>query len=172
MCRRESTEDSRWPDRGSWRLRERQRKELLVCWLISDNRHVYLPNLTLSVSLSLCQEYDRDRRVYQHHLDLERAEQLKRPTEDLLVADTVSFPPLTKLDWMKLPSQAFADLLMVVQFASSFQEFLQLDQAPTLPALFCSLFNHHSEILSNLFVQFLRAALFDPGSNALTTAGL
>ena len=117
------------------------------------------------------QEYDRDRRLYQHRLDLERAQQLKRPTEDLLVGDTVSFPPLGKLAWLKLPSTAFADLLMVFQFTQSFREFLEMEAAPSFPSLFCSLHNHGTEVLSDLFVQLLRAALFDPGSNALTTAG-
>jgi hypothetical protein len=117
------------------------------------------------------QEYDRDRRLYQHRLDLERAQQLKRPTEDLLVGDTVSFPPLGKLAWLKLPSTTFADLLMVFQFTHSFREFLEMEAAPSLPSLFCSLHNHGTEVLTDLFVQLLRATLFDPGSNALTTAG-
>ena len=60
---------------------------------------------------------------------------------------------------------------MVFQFTHSFREFLEMEAAPSLPSLFCSLHNHGTEVLTDLFVQLLRATLFDPGSNALTTAG-
>ena len=103
---------------------------------------------------------------------MEKAEQLKRPTEDLLVSDTAAFPQLDKLQWMKLPAWNFADLLMVVQFAQSFQEFLGLEATPRLPQIFCSLFDDGSENLTSLFVQFLTAALYDPGSNAVTLSGI
>lgn len=102
---------------------------------------------------------------------MEKAEQLKRPTEDLLVSDTVSFPVLHKLPWIKLPARAFADLLMIAQFTNSFQEFLELEEAPSLPQIYHSLYNNGSEILTDIFVQFLKAALFDPGSNAVTLSG-
>ena len=152
---------------------------LHIMWNIPQCRMIpnslIVKNLThwhhLLLSLSHSQDYDRDRRLYQHQLDLEKAEQLKRPTEDLLVTDTLSFPLLKKLDWLKLPSHAFADLTMVLQFVHSFREFLEMECAPSFPSLFCSLYNHGTETLSDLFVQLLRAALFDPGSNALTTAG-
>ena len=88
------------------------------------------------------------------------------------MADTVSLPALSKMNWLKLPPQAFADLLMVVQFSHSFREFLDLDSAPSLSAVYCSLHSSGgSEVLSELLVHFLRTALFDPGSNALTTSG-
>ena len=102
---------------------------------------------------------------------MEKAKQLKRPTEDLLVTDTVTFPPLNRLGWIKLPSQAFADLLMIVQFTSSFTEFLGLDKAPSLSDVYCSLYNNDNDILIELFVQFIKTSLFDPGSNAVTISG-
>ena len=146
---------------------------------LSLNLYMYLLQILLKItnfakqfaSFHSVQEYNRDHRLYQHQLDMERAEQLKRPTEDLLVSDLVSFPPLVKLGWLKLPSAAFADLLMVFQFVHSFREFLELEVAPGLPSLFSSLHNHGVEVVGQLFVQLLRAVLFDPGSNALTTAG-
>lgn len=103
---------------------------------------------------------------------MEKAEQLKRPTEDLLVSDTVAFPQLEKLQWIKLPAWTFADLLMIVQFAQSFQEFLELETTPCLPQIFCSLFDDGNKNLTTLFVQFLKAALYDPGSNAVTLSGI
>ena len=103
---------------------------------------------------------------------MEKAEQLKRPTEDLLVTNTVALPSLHKLPWIKLPARAFADLLMIAQFSQSFQEFLELESAPTLPQIYCSLYSSGSEILGDMFVQFLKAVLFDPGSNAVTLSGI
>ena len=154
---------------------ERKAKERTSRLLAHLKQQVCLPLSRLGnhpPSLPPSQEFDRDRRLYQHRLDQEKAAQLKRPTEDLLVSDTVSFPPLSKLDWLKLPATAFADLLMVLQFSHCFREFLEMEVAPSLPSLYCSLHNHRSEVLADLFVQLLRAALFDPGSNALTTAGV
>ena len=103
---------------------------------------------------------------------MEKAEQLKRPTEDLLVTDKAAFPMLDKLPWVKLPAWTFADLLMIVQFTWSFQEFLELETAPSLPQIYCSLFGNGGESLTALFVQFLKAALYDPGSNAVTLSGI
>ena len=44
------------------------------------------------------------------------AEQLKRPTEDLLVTDLAPLPPLHPMTWVVLPAPAFANLLMAVEF--------------------------------------------------------
>lgn len=74
-------------------------------------------------------------------LEREKAEQLRRPTEDLLVNDLITLPPLTKLKWMKLPSPIFADLVMVFEFSRSFDDYLEMEGFPKFPEVYAGLFN-------------------------------
>ena len=87
------------------------------------------------------QEIERDRMMRLRQLEMEKAEQLRKPTEDLLVRDLHSMPPINKLDWVKLPNEAFANLLMVFEFAHSFEEFLELDPVPRFWELYGGLYN-------------------------------
>ena len=111
------------------------------------------------------QEIDRGRRLFQQQLEREKAEQLKRPTEDLIVRDSAPLPMLGRVGWMQLPAHAFADLLMTIEFSKSFDEFLELDPPPTIPELYGGLYNIEScrGTLLRVFVQFLKAVLYDPG---------
>jgi len=89
--------------------------------------------------------------------------QLKRPIEDLEVRDSSSLPSLSAMGWVQLPSKAFADLLMLCEFARSFSEFLELENDfPKLATVYLSLYNHGKSWI-HLLTQLLRAALHDPG---------
>ena len=101
-------------------------------------------------------------RRYQQALDLEKAEQMKRPTEDLEVRGSFRLLPLPRLSWMRLPDAAFADLLMVVEFCTTFVAFLELETPPTLEALYSALYDGGVAWVTVLS-QLLKAALYDPG---------
>ena len=102
-------------------------------------------------------------RMYQQQLDVEKAQQLKRPTEDLEVRDSSSLPTLPEMGWVRLPAQAFADLLMVVEFGQSFVEFLELEPPPMLSDIYLALYNFKGgKMLMELCAQLLKAALHDP----------
>ena len=63
-----------------------------------------------------------------------------------------------------MPDDAFADLLMAVEFGKSFDEFLELGPAPSLCELYLSLYNEgEGEVLGAFCMQLLRTALYDPG---------
>ncbi len=96
---------------------------------------------------------------------MEKAEQLKRPTEDLEVRETSSLSSLSYLGWVRLPSSAFSNLLMVMEFAHSFEEFLELDPAPPLlNEVYLSMYNGGGgKVVVDLCSQLLKAALYDPG---------
>ena len=103
-------------------------------------------------------------RLRQQQLEMEKAEQLKRPTEDLLVRGIPSITVLPSLAWVRLPASSFADLLMAVEFGNSFDEFLELDPSPSLHELYLSLYNEcEGEVMVAFCVQLLRAVLYDPG---------
>ena len=74
-------------------------------------------------------------------LEREKAEQLRRPTEDLLVNDLIELPTLTKLKWVELPPHSFADLVMVFEFSHSFDDFLEIERVPRFSELYAGLFN-------------------------------
>lgn len=86
-------------------------------------------------------ERENDRLVRLRQLEREKAEQLRRPTEDLLVNDLVKLPALTKLKWVRLPAHSFADLVMVFEFSHSFDDFLEIDRVPRFSDIYAGLFN-------------------------------
>ncbi len=116
------------------------------------------------VCLFLCLFVSLFVRIYQQQLEMEKAEQLKRPTEDLEVRETSTLPSLLALGWVRLPADAFSSLLMVIEFAQSFDEFLELEPAPPiLGDLYLSLYNGGGgRAMMELCAQLLKAAIYDP----------
>ena len=96
------------------------------------------------------QEKERDRITHLRQQEMERAEQLRRPTEDLLVRDLNTLPTLPSLVWMRLPPKSFSDLLMVFEFGNSFNEFLELERVPGLVELYSGLYNVEQSVDSLL----------------------
>lgn len=131
------------------------------------------------------QEEERERLARLRQLDIERAEQLRKPTEDLLVKNLTTLPPLPKMELVCLSSKAFLDLVTIFQFTNSFEEFLDLDSVPQLPDLYCGLFNAHWVKTKNMenndeemvvatssdknsviqvLIQMVKAVTHDPGT--------
>ena len=109
-------------------------------------------------------------RLYRQQLDIEKAEQLKRPTEDLEVREATSLFSLPEMGWVRLPSQAFADLLMVTEFGHSFEEFLQLEPSLPLSSIYLSLYNYQEgKVVVELCTQLLKAVVYDPGKELYYT---
>ena len=103
-------------------------------------------------------------RLYRQQLDIEKAEQLKKPTEDLEVREAASLFSLAEMGWVRLPSRAFADLLMVTEFGHSFEEFLQLEPSLSLSEVYLALYNYQEGgVIMELCTQLLKAAIYDPG---------
>lgn len=104
-------------------------------------------------------------RLYRQQLDIEKAEQLKKPTEDLEVREAASLFSLAEMGWVRLPSQAFADLLMVTEFGHSFEEFLELEPSLSLSNVYLALYNYQEGgVIMELCTQLLKAAIYDPGT--------
>ena len=80
---------------------------------------------------------------------MQKAEQLRRPIEDLLVNDLIDLPTLSKIKWIHLPSNSFADLVMVFEFCHSFEDFLELESIPKFPEVYRGLFNIEKETTPN-----------------------
>ena len=108
--------------------------------------------------------YAHTYRQYQQQLDMEKAEQLKRPTEDLEVRETSALTPLSPLGWIRLPAESFSNLLMVVEFSHSFDEFLEMESSPPqLGEVYLALYNGGGgKVLMELCGQLLKAAIYDP----------
>ena len=170
-CRGEVRLKQKWEGRGIWLLKLNCASLPLL--LISFFPHLFLPTCTLylppsspplplsSVIFSL---HTPSPRLRQQQLEMEKAEQLRRPTEDLLVHGIPSITVLPSLAWVRLPASSFADLLMAVEFGNSFDEFLELDPSPSLCELYLSLYNEQEgEVLVAFCMQLLRAVLYDPG---------
>ena len=122
-------------------------------------------------------ERENDRLVRLRQLEREKAEQLRRPTEDLLVNDLVKLPALTKLKWVRLPAHSFADLVMVFEFSHSFDDFLEIDRVPRFSDIYAGLFNvlverdddedenvRKTNGLVLLTMHLVKAAVLDGGS--------
>ncbi len=57
---------------------------------------------------------------------MEKASELRRPVEDMLLKDQDEMPQIPRIKGVLLSGQPLADLLMVVEFLNNFQEPLDL----------------------------------------------
>ncbi len=122
------------------------------------------------------QEEERERMTRLRQLDLEKAEQLRKPTEDLLVKNLSNMPSLSKMELVALSSEAFMDLVTAFQFVHSFEDFLDLDSTPLFIDLYCGLFNttidsdgmlvcsEGTDTVLNVLIQMVKAVVHDPGT--------
>ena len=97
---------------------------------------------------------------------MDEEEQFKQPTEDLEVHETSCLPSLAALGWVRLPADAFSNLLMVVEFTHSFKELLNLlnlDVLPPLDNVYLALYNWgRGQVLMELCSQLFKEATYDP----------
>ncbi|KAK0146482.1 Bromodomain adjacent to zinc finger domain protein 2B [Merluccius polli] len=107
---------------------------------------------------------NKERKLELKRLELEMAKELKKPNEDLCLADHKNLPEFSRIPGLLLPGGAFSDCLMVMQFLHSFGRVLLLDM-PTLSVLQEGLLNVGGSMgtVHALLVSLLSAAMRDPG---------
>ncbi|XP_033098027.1 bromodomain adjacent to zinc finger domain protein 2B-like isoform X3 [Anneissia japonica] len=111
----------------------------------------------------------RERKVQLKRMELHMMKELKKPVDDLKVIDPkLPLPELPRIPGVKLPGQAFADCIMIVEFMHNFGESLGLDlddDVPSLNALQEGLLNNddYNTDLLRFTVRLLRLAYEDPG---------
>ncbi|XP_073939770.1 bromodomain adjacent to zinc finger domain protein 2A isoform X3 [Castor canadensis] len=95
-------------------------------------------------------------------------EEMKKPTEDMCLADHQPLPDFTRIPGLTLPSRAFSDCLIIVEFLHSFGKVLGFDptkDVPSLGVLQEGLLCQGDSLgkVQDLLVRLLKAALYDPG---------
>ncbi|KAI9530420.1 hypothetical protein NQZ68_004438, partial [Dissostichus eleginoides] len=109
---------------------------------------------------------ERKRRL--RRLEVEKAKELKKPNEDMCLADHEPLPELSRIPGLVLTGSTFSDCLVVLQFLCSFGKVLRLDLNPNmlnLNDLQKGLLNTGDSLgkVQDLLVSMLSAAVSDPG---------
>eukprot|EP00076_Gallus_gallus_P042360 XP_025007898.1 bromodomain adjacent to zinc finger domain protein 2B isoform X17 [Gallus gallus] len=112
---------------------------------------------------------NKERKLEQRRLELEMAKELKKPNEDMCLADQkVALPELPRIPGLVLSGSTFSDCLMIVQFLRNFGKVLGFDvntDVPSLSTLQEGLLNigdSRGEV-QDLLVKLVTAAVCDPG---------
>ncbi|XP_033612267.1 bromodomain adjacent to zinc finger domain protein 2B isoform X6 [Fukomys damarensis] len=111
---------------------------------------------------------NKERKLEQRRLELEMAKELKKPNEDMCLADQKPLPALPRIPGLVLSGSTFSDCLMVVQFLQNFGKVLGFDvnvDVPNLSVLQEGLLNIGDSMgeVQDLLVRLLSAAVCDPG---------
>ncbi|NXI40574.1 BAZ2B protein, partial [Galbula dea] len=111
---------------------------------------------------------NKERKLEQRRLELEMAKELKKPNEDMCLADQKPLPELPRIPGLVLDGSTFSDCLMVVQFLSNFGKVLGFDvnvDVPSLSVLQEGLLNRGDSVgeVQDLLVKLVSAAVCDPG---------
>uniref|UniRef100_A0A8B9G2A5 Bromodomain adjacent to zinc finger domain protein 2B n=1 Tax=Amazona collaria TaxID=241587 RepID=A0A8B9G2A5_9PSIT len=111
---------------------------------------------------------NKERKLEQRRLELEMAKELKKPNEDMCLADQKPLPELTRIPGLVLNGSTFSDCLMVVQFLRNFGKVLGFDvnaDVPSLSVLQEGLLNIGDSMgeVQDLLVRLVSAAVCDPG---------
>uniref|UniRef100_A0A8C3QS20 Bromodomain adjacent to zinc finger domain protein 2B n=1 Tax=Cyanoderma ruficeps TaxID=181631 RepID=A0A8C3QS20_9PASS len=111
---------------------------------------------------------NKERKLEQRRLELEMAKELKKPNEDMCLADQKPFPELSRIPGLVLDGSTFSDCLMVVQFLRNFGKVLGFDvtiDVPSLSVLQEGLLNIGDSMgeVQDLLVKLVSAAVCDPG---------
>ncbi|XP_074858189.1 bromodomain adjacent to zinc finger domain protein 2B isoform X9 [Carettochelys insculpta] len=111
---------------------------------------------------------NKERKLEQRRLELEMAKELKKPNEDMCLADQKPLPELPRIPGLILSGSTFSDCLMVVQFLRNFGKVLGFDvnmDVPNLSILQEGLLNIGDSMgeVQDLLVRLLSAAVCDPG---------
>ncbi|XP_066544381.1 bromodomain adjacent to zinc finger domain protein 2B isoform X6 [Amia ocellicauda] len=111
---------------------------------------------------------NKERKLELRRLELEIAKELKKPNEDMCLADHKSLPELSRIPGLVLPGSTFSDCLMVVQFLRNFGKVLGFDismEVPSLSVLQEGLLNVGDSMgeVQDLLVRLLSAVVCDPG---------
>ncbi|NXX42543.1 BAZ2B protein, partial [Tricholaema leucomelas] len=111
---------------------------------------------------------NKERKLEQRRLELEMAKELKKPNEDMCLADQKPLPELPRIPGLVLDGSTFSDCLMVVQFLRNFGKVLGFDvnvDVPSLSVLQEGLLNLGDSMgeVQDLLVKLVSAAVCDPG---------
>uniref|UniRef100_A0A8B9PXS6 Bromodomain adjacent to zinc finger domain protein 2B n=1 Tax=Apteryx owenii TaxID=8824 RepID=A0A8B9PXS6_APTOW len=111
---------------------------------------------------------NKERKLEQRRLELEMAKELKKPNEDMCLADQKPLPELPRIPGLVLSGSTFSDCLMVVQFLRNFGKVLGFDvnvDVPSLSVLQEGLLNIGDSMgeVQDLLVKLVSAAVCDPG---------
>ncbi|KFQ33982.1 Bromodomain adjacent to zinc finger domain protein 2B, partial [Merops nubicus] len=111
---------------------------------------------------------NKERKLEQRRLELEMAKELKKPNEDMCLADQKPLPELPRIPGLVLDGSTFSDCLMVVQFLRNFGKVLGFDvnvDVPSLSVLQEGLLNIGDSMgeVQDLLVRLVSAAVCDPG---------
>ncbi|XP_076424671.1 bromodomain adjacent to zinc finger domain protein 2B isoform X21 [Peromyscus maniculatus bairdii] len=111
---------------------------------------------------------NKERKLEQRRLELEMAKELKKPKEDMCLADQKPLPEWPRIPGLVLSGTTFSDCLMVVQFLRNFGKVLGFDvniDVPNLSVLQEGLLNVGDSMgeVQDLLVRLLSAAVCDPG---------
>ncbi|XP_047457043.1 bromodomain adjacent to zinc finger domain protein 2B isoform X3 [Mugil cephalus] len=111
---------------------------------------------------------NKERKLELRRLELEKAKELKKPNEDMCLADHKPLPELPRVPGLVLPGNTFSDCLMVLQFLHSFGKVLGLGFSAnmlTISDLQEGLLNVGNNMgkVQDLLVSMLSAAVCDPG---------
>ncbi|KAM7096345.1 bromodomain adjacent to zinc finger domain protein 2B isoform 5-T9 [Ciconia maguari] len=111
---------------------------------------------------------NKERKLEQRRLELEMAKELKKPNEDMCLADQKPLPELPRIPGLVLKGSTFSDCLMVVQFLRNFGKVLGFDvnvDVPSLSVLQEGLLNIGDSMgeVQDLLVKLVSAAVCDPG---------
>ncbi|XP_075287159.1 bromodomain adjacent to zinc finger domain protein 2B isoform X17 [Opisthocomus hoazin] len=111
---------------------------------------------------------NKERKLEQRRLELEMAKELKKPNEDMCLADQKPLPELPRIPGLVLNGSTFSDCLMVVQFLRNFGKVLGFDvnvDVPSLSVLQEGLLNVGDSMgeVQDLLVKLVSAAVCDPG---------
>ncbi|XP_075175796.1 bromodomain adjacent to zinc finger domain protein 2B [Anomaloglossus baeobatrachus] len=111
---------------------------------------------------------NKERKLEQRRLELELAKELKKPIEDMCLADQKPLPELRRIPGLILSGSTFSNCIMVVQFLRNFGKVLDFDIHNDIPSLnvfqegLLNIGDSLGEIL-DLLVRLLSAAVCDPG---------
>ncbi|CDQ90346.1 unnamed protein product [Oncorhynchus mykiss] len=111
---------------------------------------------------------NKERKLELRRLELEIARELKKPNEDMCLADHKPLPEFSRIPGLILPGGAVSDCLMLMQFLRGFGKVLGFDvgvDVPTLGMLQEGLLNVGDSMghVQDLLVRLLSLAVCDPG---------
>ncbi|XP_054005113.1 bromodomain adjacent to zinc finger domain protein 2B-like isoform X9 [Hylaeus anthracinus] len=109
----------------------------------------------------------KEKRAEQRKMEMELIEQIRKPVEDMELTDHRPLPELKRISGLKLPGQAFSDIVMVFEFLHNFGETLgfDMDSLPSLKSLQLALLNDEEaeEEMLSVMTHLLVCAIEDPG---------
>ncbi|XP_073081270.1 bromodomain adjacent to zinc finger domain protein 2B-like [Manis javanica] len=110
----------------------------------------------------------KELKLEQRRLELEIAKELKKPNEDMCLADQTPLPALPRIPGLVLSGSTFSNCLMVVQFLRDFSKALGFNVSTDIPNLSIlqeGLLNLGDSMhkVQDLLVRLLSAAVCDPG---------